>query len=234
MGRQLWRGRTRSEPARRSGGRCFRFLTLRTVFQTPGMDNSESLESVDVESLSGQLAVGFDVNELSLLSELSPPESASVVTGSPVRLSRVSTFIMGAKNDRYSFGYIVSSIGSHWGVVVGEDEEAFLYHLVFENRQDLVSDANPDSITGKVRAVTFDATLWKPAMTKGASMYNVGKTHYSAYELVRIGRTFPVDTTNQRPKNDQGVWRLSPRVLELSNLCQMFSSSHLSRAYCVI
>ena len=95
---------------------------------------------------------------------------------------------MGAKDNRYSFGYIISSIGSHWGVVVGEGKEAFLYHLIFENRADIATDANPDSITGKVRAVTFDATLWKPAMTKGASMYDVGKTQYSTPELVRIGR----------------------------------------------
>lgn len=182
-----------------------------------GMANDDPTH---LEQLAGQLARGFEVNELAVLSEFSSelPKSATIATGSSVRLERVSTFVKGAKDDRSSFGYIVSSIGSHWGVVVGEPEVAFLYHLVFENRADIASDAKPDSITGKVRAVTFDATLWKPAMSRGASMYEVGKTQYSPTELVRIGRQL-VDFTNQRQKNDWCIWRLSPRVLELSNIC---------------
>src|SRR5271170_663367 len=145
-----------------------------------GMENT-AFDSADLERVAGQLAAGFDINEHTLVNELSAEEK-SVTTGSPVRLSRVSTFIMRAKDDRYSFGYIVSSIGSHWAVVVGDGEDVFLYHLIFENRADIASDANPDSITGKVRAVMFDATLWRPEMTKGASMYYVGKTQYSTRE----------------------------------------------------
>jgi len=133
------------------------------------MENT-AFDSADLERVAGQLAAGFDINEHTLVNELSAEEK-SVTTGSPVRLSRVSTFIMGAKDDRYSFGYIVSSIGSHWGVVVGDGEDVFLYHLIFENRADIASDANPDSITGKVRAVTVkpSRSVFSASFVKTAS-----------------------------------------------------------------
>src|SRR5271155_203824 len=155
---------TRTSPSKYSGP----FLSTCQVANR-GMENT-AFDSADLERVAGQLAAGFDINEHTLVNELSAEEK-SVTTGSPVRLSRVSTFIMGAKDDRYSFGYIVSSIGSHWGVVVGEGEDVFFCHLIVENRADIASDANPDSITGKVRAVTVkpSRSVFSASFVKTAS-----------------------------------------------------------------
>jgi hypothetical protein len=59
---------------------------------------------------------------------------------SAVHLSPVSTFILGAKDK--SFGYLVSSIAKHCGVLVG-DNQKYLFHLVFQNRADIPSNTNP-------------------------------------------------------------------------------------------
>ena len=72
----------------------------------------------------------------------------------PDHLSPVLTFIQSSKDGR--FDYIVSSIAKHWGIIVG-DTEKFLYHLVFKDQVDAVSDANPDSLTGRIRTVKFSA-----------------------------------------------------------------------------
>jgi len=200
-----------------------RSKTLRTVVRLfslciskPRMENPV-YDPDNMESVAGQLAEGFDdINEVTVVNKASSV-TASVATGSPVRLSRVSTYVLATKVASHSFGYIVSSMASHWGVVVGEGPERTLYHLVFQNRADTASDANPDSITGRVRAVMFDAGLWRSEMGDGASMYDVGKTRYEHRELLRIG-TMLVDPTNRREQNDRGVRRLSPRVLELPNV----------------
>ena len=156
-----------------------------------GMANTESFDSVDFqERLSGELAVGFDVDKLSVLNRSRIFSEGTRPTGSPVQLSRVSTYVMGAKGG-FTYGYIVSAMGSHWGVVVGGPKRSMLYHLVFYDRADRATDANPDSLTGRVRAVKFDATLWKPEMSEGASMLEVGKTPYSIEELLEIGRNGP-------------------------------------------
>ena len=65
------------------------------------------------------------------------------------------------------------------GVVVGGPKLAMMYRLVFYGWAGRASDANPDSLTGRVRAVKFDAILWSPEMTDGASMLQVGETPYS-------------------------------------------------------
>lgn len=69
------------------------------------------------------------------------------------------------------------------GFKVNEVTNVLQSHQISHNRDRLSSP-----VTGKVRAVTFDATLWKPAMINGASMYKVRKTQYSPTELVRIGK----------------------------------------------
>ena len=171
----------------------------------------------NMEGVAGQLAVGFDdINEVTVVNKASSV-TASIAAGSPVRLSRVSTYVLATKVASHSFGYIVSTMASHWGVVVGDGAERTLYHLVFQNRGDTASDVNPDSITGRVRAVRFDSTRWRSEMGDSASMFDVGQTRYGYPELIRIG-TMLVDPTNRRGHNDQGVRRLSPRVLELPNV----------------
>src|SRR5205085_1716136 len=139
----------------------------------------------EVESLADQMARGFDVDMRSVLDEFSSitPTSSSL-KASAVHLSPVSTFILGAKDK--SLGYLVSSMAKHWGVLVG-DNQKYLFHLVFQNRPDIPSNANPDSLTGKVRAVTFDATNWDSSRTQPSSVMYVGQTRYNPYELAEIG-----------------------------------------------
>ena len=168
------------------------------------MADIDPIDVAELGRLTEQLATSFDVNVPTVMGRFSsdPSMLTPSSSGSPVRLSPVSTFVLGGKDDRSSFGYVVSSIGSHWGVIVGEPEEAFLYHLVFQHRRDIPSDAKPDSLTGKVRGVMLDATLWRDSMTKSTSTYEVGKTHYSPAELVRIGTTPHDPSPNQRQKHD--------------------------------
>ena len=52
-------------------------------------------------------------------------------------------------------------------MVIGDAEDAFLYHLILRDRADCAIDTNPDSLTGEVRAVIFNVTLWRPEMTDG-------------------------------------------------------------------
>ena len=155
------------------------------------MANTESFDSMDLqERLSGELAAGFEVDGVSMLNQSRISSEVTKPTGSAVRLSRVSTYVMGAKGG-FTYGYIVSSIGSHWGVVVDGPSRPMLYHLIFYDQADRASDANPDSLTGRVRAVKFDAMLWRPQMTDGTSMLEVGKTPYSTDQLIEIGRIDP-------------------------------------------
>ena len=127
---------------------------------------------------------------------LEAPTEADGPSGSPVRFSPVSTYVHGGKDVGSSSGYVVSSIGKHWGVIVGELPEALLYHLVFENPHDIPTNAGPDSLTGKVRVVIFDMMLCKSSMMKSTSTYQVGKTLYSTPELIRIGRISWYGSTN--------------------------------------
>ena len=146
---------------------------------------SDPFDSGDIERLADQLARKFDVDTKCVLdkfSAITPSSSSEEV--STVHLSPVSTFIHGAKDN--SFGYLVSSLARHWGVIVG-DSEKFLYHLVFENQADVPSNANPDSLTGKVRTVKFNCTDWDSSRSRPSSEVYVGKTRYSPYELLRIG-----------------------------------------------
>lgn len=138
----------------------------------------------ELEDLADQMARGFEVDPKSVLdkfSSISPRSSG--IKAAAVHLSPVSTFILGAKDE--SFGYLVSSIAKHWGVLVG-DNEKYLFHLVFQNRADIPSNANPDSLTGKARAVMFDARIWDSSGTQPSSVMYVGDTHYDPFELAEI------------------------------------------------
>jgi len=137
-------------------------------------------------SLVDNLERRFHVNEEAMLEELSVFRSIDAPTPKalrPVRLSPVSTFIHGAKDGR--LGYVVSSIAKHWGVVVGDDPK-FLYHLVFEDPEDAISNANPDSLTGRNRAVKFEALSWDSNAFRSSTKH-VGYTRLSTDELVILG-----------------------------------------------
>jgi len=141
----------------------------------------------DLETLVDELERGFHVNKEAMLEELSVRRSIAAPSSKalrPVRLSPVSTFIQGAKDGR--LGYVVSSIAKHWGVVVG-DEAKFLYHLVFDDREDAVSDANPDSLTGRKRPVKFEALSWDSSKAPPSSTKRVGDTRLSTDELLILG-----------------------------------------------
>ena len=127
-------------------------------------ENTACFNSNTVESVVDQMAGSFHVEMRSVLDKFSSmaPRPSGIKT-SEVLLSSVSTFTVGAKDT--SFGYLVSSIAEHWGVLVG-DEQKFLYHLVFQNPVDIPSNANPDSLTGKTRAVKFDVTRWDSSRTQ--------------------------------------------------------------------
>ena len=112
------------------------------------MADTGPIDSTELGRLTEQLATSFDMNESSVIEQFSA-DAPMATLGSPVRLSPVSTFVLSGKDDRSSYGYVVSSIASHWGVIVGEPGEASLYHLIFQNRRDIPSNAKPDSLTGK-------------------------------------------------------------------------------------
>jgi len=114
-----------------------------------------------------------------------PIDPPSVPTRHPVHLSPVSTFIQGAKDGQ--FGYVVSSIANHWGVIVG-GANRFLYHLVFEEQANAASDSNPDSLTGRTMAVKFRCTDWDSSRESPLSTKYVGDTRFSHEEILGIGR----------------------------------------------
>jgi hypothetical protein len=146
------------------------------------------METFTPPGLDDQLERGFHVDENEVFEKLSAgrsipaPDPKSV---RPVRLSPVSTFIQGAKEGQV--GYIVSSVAKHWGVIVGDDVK-FLYHLVFVDGADAISDANPDSLTGRTRAVKFNALLWEQSRALPSSMEHVGNTRFTTDELVKLGK----------------------------------------------
>lgn len=149
------------------------------------MENIDSLTHVNVEELAEQLARSFDIDKANVLHEsLSGLQMSSRPFVASVHLSPVSTFIQGAKDG--DFGYVVSSIAKHWGVLVG-DSQKYLYHLVFEDPADCRSDSNPDSLTGRVRAVKFNSTNWDSSRNNPSSTKRVGVTRYSPFELLQIG-----------------------------------------------
>ena len=142
----------------------------------------------ELEGFADGLDRAFNVDKNDLLENLSARRSISALTprpARPVHLSPVSTFIHGAKDGR--LGYVVSSMAKHWGVIVG-DEVKVLYHLVFVDEADGISDANPDSLTGRTRAVQLDATYWNPSRRLPPSMEHVGDTRFSNEQLIKIGR----------------------------------------------
>jgi hypothetical protein len=152
------------------------------------MTRLDSSSRAGVESLAKQFATSFDVDKTNVLGQVSgvvaTPSSGSNAT--PVHLSPVSTFIQGSKDG--SFGYVVSSIAKHWGVLVG-DSHKYLYHLVFQDEADVPTNANPDSLTGRVRTVKFDSTYWDPSRSTPSSTMYVGETRYSPFQLLEIGMT---------------------------------------------
>jgi hypothetical protein len=153
-----------------------------------------------IERLADQLARKFDVDTECILDKFSASTPSSPnKTVSTVHLSPVSTFVFGAK-DR-PFGYFVSSLARHWGVIVG-DSDKFLYHLVFENQADVPSNTNPDSLTGKVRAVQFNCTDWDSSRSRPPSEVYAGKTRYSPYELLGIGAPQICDDLTGRKEDD--------------------------------
>src|SRR5215471_15395773 len=99
------------------------------------MENIDPPKHIDAERLAEQLARSFDINKTNVLHEsLSGLQTSSTPFIASVHLSPVSTFIQGAKDGE--FGYVVSSIAKHWGVLVG-DSQKYLYHLVFQDLADL-------------------------------------------------------------------------------------------------
>ena len=169
------------------------------------MENLDPFTPSDIERLAGELEGKFYVDEADVIrkfSEIAPPSVPTVTAVHPVHLSPVSTFIQGSKDGR--FGYIVSSIAKHWGVLVG-DSEKFLYHLVFEDQADAVSHANPNSLTGRVRAVKFSSTDWDPSRDVSSSATKVGDTRYSPTELLRIGNVYRIVLFIGRKNYDQGI-----------------------------
>jgi len=182
------------------------------------MENPASLEPSDLETLADQLEGSFRVTDEDMMAQISalPWAFTSTPPLHPVHLSPVSTFIQGAKDG--PFGYIVSSIAKHWGVIVG-DSEKFLYHLVFDDRADAVSDANPDSVTGRVRTVKFSCIDWDPSKELPVSTKRVGDTRFSPTDLLRIGLCQRLRTLISRTKDDRSIRELSPCLLELPNLC---------------
>jgi hypothetical protein len=165
------------------------------------MSNPDPIDHAAARGLAEQLADTFEVDPDSILEDtrrrVDPQISASGIAGSEVRLFPVSTFILRSKDTSPALGYVVSSIGAHWGVLVGEGNSRFLYHLVFRYRNDATSDAKPDSITGRSRPIKFNAILWDDPEDKSVSR-KVGRTRYSTDELVKIGRTSQVPFFNQQ------------------------------------
>lgn len=161
--------------------------------------NTAYFDSVGVgnvaDQMARQMARKFGVETTTVLGKLSSmaPLPSGIKT-SEVLLSPVSTFILGAKDGRLD--YLVSSIAKHWGVLVG-DQQKFLCHLVFQNQVDIPSNANPDSLTGKVRAVTFDVTRWDSSRTQPSSAIHVGQTRYTPYQLAEIGCSRDMACTNR-------------------------------------
>ena len=104
------------------------------------------------------------------------------------------------KGSFQSLGYVVSSIGSHWGVLVNHGNSQFLYHLVFQNRGDAATDMNPNSLTGKIRPIMFNAILWENSETNSISR-KVGHTRYTTDELVKIGELIRLRRSNVKGKS---------------------------------
>ena len=149
----------------------------------------ETFTPPELKRFVDELERRFQVDENEVLEKLSARRRSisapAPQPGRSVRLWPVSTFILGAKEGR--LGYVVSSVAKHWGVIVG-DEEKFLYHLVFEDQADAFCDVNPDSLTGRKRAVKFNALLWDPPKDLSSSTKRVGDTRFSTDELVKLGR----------------------------------------------
>ena len=144
----------------------------------------ETFTPPELEGFADDLEQGFHVDKDDVLEKLPARPSISVSTPMPVHLSPVSTFIHGAKVGR--LGYVVSSMAKHWGVIVG-DQVKTLYHLVFVDGRDAISDPNPDSLTGRTRAVQLDAAYWNPSRPL-PPMEHVGDTRFSHEQLIKIGR----------------------------------------------
>ena len=148
----------------------------------------ETFTPPELKRFVDELERRFQVDENEVLEKLSAHRRSisapAPQSGRSVRLWPVSTFILGAKEGR--LGYVVSSVAKHWGVIVG-DEEKFLYHLVFEDREDAIGNANPDSLTGRKRAVKFEALSWDSSNAFPSSTKRVGDTRLSTDELVILG-----------------------------------------------
>ena len=173
----------------RSDGYVFRALAERpcTVSELAArlQISKQGAAQIVAETLADQLEGSFHIDEENVITNCSSVVPPPVQTLNPVCLSPVSTFIQGAKDGR--FGYIVSSIAKHWGVIVGDSEQT-LYHLVFEDQADAVSNTKPDSLSGRVRAVKFSSIDWDPSRASPSSLKYVGETRFAHNELLRIGK----------------------------------------------
>jgi hypothetical protein len=144
--------------------------------------------NVDSAEIANSFSRAFDVNDEAATARVR--QTAPPLNGPrcPIQVIPVHTFILQghSKDVRLRNAIVVPSFASHWGVVVGFPGARTLYHLVFDKDEDIASDARPDSIIGKRRAVKLDYSSWNKDRDNAPTAY-VGDTRYSHEERIEIG-----------------------------------------------
>lgn len=163
--------------------------------------SAPTLSSDTLDRVSRRLETCFDVDPDVMTARLSVDLPAlpqgTRRPSNQVCLSPVSTYIQGSKGG--TFGYVVSSIASHWGIVVDHHDarRSLLYHLVFEDPNDAVTDSNPSAAAAATataqpaRAVKFAFSDWDKSRASPDQLKLVGETQYGVVELLQIGKACP-------------------------------------------
>jgi len=118
------------------------------------------------------------------------PLRNSVTGDSPVYFGNVFSYIADGPNDGGKSSGLQAVLnhpaGRHWGLHVEDPPSGitYLYHLVFEAREDAIIDSHPDSLTGKIREIKLEVRKVTKAM---ADIEKVGTTRYTTGEVTAIG-----------------------------------------------
>jgi len=144
--------------------------------------------NVDSAEIANSFSRAFDVDDedtTARVRQIAPPLNGPRC---PIQVIPVHTFILQghSKDVRLRKAIVVPSFASHWGVVVGVPGARTLYHLVFDKDEDIASDARPDSIIGRRRAVKLDYSAWNKDRDNAPTEY-VGDTQYSHEQRIEIG-----------------------------------------------
>ena len=151
------------------------------------------------------------------------PLRNSVSGEAPVYFGNVFSYIADGPNDGAKASGLQAVLnhpaGRHWGLHVEDPPSGltYLYHLVFEAREDAVIDSHPDSLTGKIKEIKLEVRRVTRPM---ADIEKVGTTRYTTGEVTGIGtRLVNHFLTLRRPLNPS-LRHISSAFLELPNLRQ--------------